>query len=394
VNEPGPATGDDSVEGAKATASTLPCGKCGAELEFHTGMQRLRCGYCGHEQQIEVSADAAVIEYDLNDAFSRYLGQVATIATTGSREFRCQDCGADILVPAGEKTARCEYCGGRRLIEEQLPPEVIRPEGVLPFQFGPPEAAEKFRGWLAGAGFWGRLWVRLIRPRALQQRASVQDVHGVYVPFWTYDSHAHSQWTAQAGYTYYVTRTYRDSQGRSRARQERRVRWVWTSGARKDFFDDRLVCASRQYYGGELERLLKRIEPFPTGQLAPYDARFLAGFRAERYTVDLKAGWEIARRAMQQECIRRCSRDVPGDTQRMLQVRTSFFGQSFKLAVLPVFVMGYRYGERHFHVLINGYTGKVQGKAPLSGAKLALLIGAGVLLIAGLILLAILLSGP
>jgi DNA-directed RNA polymerase subunit RPC12/RpoP len=391
VNEPQQPEGevegnaDDPVEGSKATATTVPCSQCGAELEFKPTTQNLRCSYCGHSQHIEVSADAHVIEYDLNDAMQRYLGRVPKMETQGKREIKCQDCGADIIVEAGQKTARCDYCGGRRLIEEDLPPGVLQAEGLLPFRFKADDAVSKFRKWLAGGDSWfGKLWVRLVRPRALQQTASVEDLHGIYVPYWTYDSKAHAYWTAQAGYYYYVTRSYRDSQGRSRTRQERRVRWVWTSGQRRDFFDDWLVCASKQFHQGKLQGLLQQIEPFPTKQLVPYDGKYLVGFRAERYSLDLKQGWGIARTGMQSEIRNRCARDIPGDTYRFLDVRTSFFGQSFKLVALPVYVMGYRFNNKQFNVLINGSTGLVKGEAPLSPIKVAILIAVILLILGGI----------
>ena len=376
---------DGPVEGDKTTVSTLPCAQCGAELEFKPGAVQLKCGYCGHSQTIEVKEGAAVVEYDLNDAISRYLGQVKKMEPSTSKQVKCSDCGADIIVEAGSKTARCDYCGGKRIVEEELPPEVLRPEALLPFTFDSPDAVIRFRKWLAGEGFWGKLWVMLVRPGALQQRASVGDLHGIYVPFWTYDSNAHSNWTAQAGYYYYVTEHYTDSQGKRQSRQVRKIRWRWTSGSRRDHFDDWLVCASKQYYGSDLQKLMKKIEPFPTTQLKPYDDKYLAGFRAEIYTLDLKAGWNIARDGMQSECYSRCGSDVPGDTHRFLEVRTTYFGQSFKHVLLPVYVMGYQFNDKQFNVLVNGSTGEVQGGAPVSWVKIiimsvifALLVGGGI----------------
>ncbi|MBX3459784.1 MAG: hypothetical protein KF696_07450 [Planctomycetes bacterium] len=365
---------DGPVEGNKTSVSTLPCTGCGADLEYKPGAREMKCGYCGHTQVIAVREGAAVIEYDLNDAFARYLGHAQHVQTTGQREVKCQDCGADIIVAAGAQTARCDYCGGKRIVEEELPPGVLQPESLLPFNFKPADAVDKFRKWLSGGdGFWGKLWVKLVRPGALQQRANVDDLHGVYVPFWTYDTQSHSSWTAQAGYYYYVTQSYTDSQGRRQTRQVRKIRWVWTSGQRRDFFDDWLVCASKQYYGTPLEALLEKIEPFPTKQLVPYDSKYLAGFRAERYSIDLKQGWNIAERGIRDECRSRCARDVPGDTHRFLSVNTNFWGQSFKYALLPVYIMSYRFKDKPYNVLVNGSTGLVKGGAPLSWIKVTIL---------------------
>lgn len=371
------------VEGAKTTVTTLPCGQCGAELEFKPGASQLKCGYCGHSQTIEIKQGAAVIEYDLNDAISRYLGRVPQMSTGQRRSVKCQDCGADIIVEAGAQTARCDYCGGKRIIEEDLPPDVLQPEALLPFNFDAPSAEDRFRKWLSGTGFWGRLFVKLFRPGALTSRSSVNELHGIYVPFWTYDTHSQSNWTAQAGYYYYVTETYRDSQGKTQTRQVRKIRWVWKSGMRRDHFDDWLVCASKQYYGGDLQRLMKEIEPFPTKAMVPYDNKYLAGFRAERYSLDLMAGWNIALQGINAELYSRCGRDVPGDTHRYLEVRSSFWGQSFKHVLLPVFVLSYRFQDKPYNVLVNGSTGEVRGKAPISKIKVAIFCAVIAALIAG-----------
>ncbi|MBE7491905.1 MAG: hypothetical protein HS108_09165 [Planctomycetes bacterium] len=375
------------VEGTKTSVSTLPCGQCGAELEFRPGASQLKCGYCGHSQTIEVRQGAAVIEYDLNDAIARYLGRVPQMTTGQRRSVKCQDCGADIIVEAGARTARCDYCGGKRIVEEELPPGVLQPEALLPFNFDSRNAEERFRKWLSGTGFWGRLWVRLFRPGALTARASVHELHGIYVPFWTYDTHSQSNWTAQAGYYYYVTETYRDSQGRTQTRQVRKIRWVWKNGSRRDHFDDWLVCASRQYYGGDLQRLMKEIEPFPTRAMVPFDNKYLAGFRAERYSLDLKAGWDIALQGIKAELYARCGRDVPGDTYRFLEVRSSFWGQSFKHVLLPVFVLSYRFEDKPYNVLVNGSTGEVRGRAPISKVKVAIFVAVVVVLVAAIVAL-------
>ena len=38
--------------------------------------------------------------------------------------------------------------------------------------------------------------------------ADVSELHGVYVPYWTFDADVTSRWTADAGYYYYVTESY------------------------------------------------------------------------------------------------------------------------------------------------------------------------------------------
>ena len=82
---------------------------------------------------------------------------------------------------------------------------------------------------------------RWFAPSNLGAKALVDRVHGVYVPYWTFDAHAVCPWTAEAGHYYYTTERYRDNQGRSRTRQVRHVRWEPASGVVDHFFDDEPV---------------------------------------------------------------------------------------------------------------------------------------------------------
>lgn len=48
------------------------------------------------------------------------------------------------------------------------------------------------------------------------------------------------------------------------------------------------------------------------------------------------------------------------------------FGQT--LIWLPVWIYGYRYGERYHRVVMNGQTGKIAGERPISARKVGVAI--------------------
>jgi hypothetical protein len=88
---------------------------------------------------------------------------------------------------------------------------------------------------------------------------------------------------------------------------------------------------------------------------------------------------------MQQQVRALCSAEVPGDTQRNLEVDARYRGRTFKHVLMPVWIVSYTYGSRRFQIVANGYTGKIAGKHPYSWVKiffavLAALIVAGVFL--------------
>jgi hypothetical protein len=120
--------------------------------------------------------------------------------------------------------------------------------------------------------------------------------------------------------------------------------------------------------------LLRAVEPFPTDTLVPYDPGYLAGWIVERYQIDLVDAAEQSRRRMDARLRELCAQQVPGDTQRNLQVRASYSGQTFKHILAPLWLATYTYRGRARQVIVNGVTGEVAGDRPWSWVKIALAV--------------------
>jgi hypothetical protein len=192
----------------------------------------------------------------------------------------------------------------------------------------------------------------------------------LYIPYWTFDAQVHGDWTAESGYYYYETETYRDQNGNTQTRQVQKVRWQPSAGSLDHFFDDELVPASR----GVQPDLLRKIEPFPTKQLTPYNPGFLSGWVVERYQIDLLSAAKEAREEMEAQMRQLCAAQVPGDTHRNLQVETDYSGQTFKHILTPIWLLSYTYGARNFQAVVNGFTGAIAGKYPKSWVKIILAV--------------------
>ena len=121
--------------------------------------------------------------------------------------------------------------------------------------------------------------------------------------------------------------------------------------------------------------LLRKIEPFPTTtDLKHYQPGYLSGWVVEQYQIDLIAAAQHSREIMDRKTKALCSEQVPGDTQRNLQVDADYRQQTFKHVLVPVWVLGYTYGSQVYQIVVNGYTGAIAGKHPLSWVKIALLV--------------------
>ena len=367
---------DHSPSGSNgASAMAFRCAQCNGEMSYDASRQAMACGHCGHVQGVPRSEGRqAIVEYDLERglAMSRQRGYGTQVKTS-----QCQECGASVSFSPQATAAECDFCGSSQVLHQDENRNVIRPESLVPFRVARDDASDKFASWIR------KLW---FRPSDLKHKARVAGMNGVYVPYWTFDAAVHSDWTAQAGYYYYETETYteRDSEGNvvTKTRQVRRTRWEPAWGARNDSFDDVLVCASR----GLPEKLERKIRSFDTAALVPYEPSYLAGWKAEEYAVELNDGWRKALAHMESVQERRCSHDVPGDTQRFLHVTSTFSDETFKHVLLPIWISSYRYRGEVYRFLVNGQTGQVTGKAPLSVVKIALFTLFIAAVIAGIIL--------
>ena len=127
--------------------------------------------------------------------------------------------------------------------------------------------------------------------------------------------------------------------------------------------------------------LLRQVEPFPTQEVVPYDTAFLSGHVVEHYKVVLLEAAEQSQQQMLAALERLCGQQVPGDTHRNLRIFPTFSGRTFKHVLVPIWLLTYNYGAKAFQVIVNGYTGKIAGKYPLSVWKVLLAILAVLILV-------------
>jgi predicted RNA-binding Zn-ribbon protein involved in translation (DUF1610 family) len=355
-----PAEGTLPPGGAVETRK-FSCPACGAILLFDAQAGSLRCPFCGGTQAIPREEGYVAVENALEEE-----AETARRRDAAPKTLRCTSCGAEVAFPENVVSASCPFCGSAHVVEGAGDPGRIRPGSVVAFAVPEADARRRFAEWARRGWF---------RPRAFAARSAIEALRGVYLPFWTYDTRTWSRWTAQAGYRYTVTVGFGNQ-----ARNETRIRWEFAAGERRDAYDDVLVCGSR----GVEERLLERTYPYRLDEAQPYRNEYLSGWGAEEYAVDLSEGWRRARERVNATETSRCARDVPGDTHRDLRVWTQHAGVTWKHLLLPVWVAAYRFREKPWVFLVNGQTGKVAGRAPVSWVKVAIAaaLGAGLALLA------------
>lgn len=344
-----------------AAVQKYPCAACGAQAEWNPARQLLVCSFCGTAAPFSVDdKTGALIEHDLVKAL-REIPDADRGWLEAKRTVQCQSCKAVSVFDAARVGQNCDFCGSPALLDYSEIKAPIRPQGILPFKVEAGSVREQIRKWFS---------TKWLAPNDLKQRALVDRVHGVYIPYWTFDAHVVCPWTADAGHYYYTTEQYRDNKGHSRTRQVRHVRWEPAAGEVRHFFDDEPVSGSH----GVRQDLLRKVEPFATAELVGYDTAYLSGFVVEHYQVVLLEAAEQSQAGMHRKLIDLCAAQIPGDTHRNLEIHPTYSGQTFKHVLVPVWLLSYTYGTKIYQVVVNGYSGQMAGDYPRSPWKILLLI--------------------
>lgn len=337
----------------------VPCKTCGSEMVYSPEKKQLECKHCGATREILTDNDL-VIETPFSEAID--LGDQPHGLGAATKVFHCKGCGSDTAVPPTQVEFACPFCGSTNVNADAHELQTVRPQGILPFVVGNEASMNKFKEWI-GKGFF--------TPGALKRLASLKKLHGVYIPFWTFDADTSSSWTAMAGYYYYESQTYTEN-GKTMTRQVRKTRWVPASGYYEHSFDDVLVVASH----GVSQKSAEWVYPYDLKQVVNYDSQFILGLSSEVYQIGPQEGFNTGEKIMDAHIWDACRRAIPGDTHRDLHVNTRKSNIHFKHILLPLWVSAYQFRGKTYQFLINGQTGKIAGQKPVSVGKVLLVIGA------------------
>jgi hypothetical protein len=336
------------------------CPGCGGTFAYDPDVAQLRCGACDTQAPIPPPRGPGPRELRLADGLSRSPRGYGTATIRLS----CGSCGAVVDTAAETRATRCPYCASPSFTEVPADPDAPQPESLAPFTVSKKKAGRGFSEWLGG------LW---LRPGDLVGQAAVEGVAGAYLPFWTFDADVESDWDAERGDHYTTTEDYVAHEGGKKVNRTRTVthtRWRPASGRRRDHHDDVLVWGSK----GVREEIGQGTVAFDTKNLVPYHPAYLLGWQAEAAAVPLSDAWEIAKGRVESDQESKCKGDVGGDEVRNLHVRNDFSNETFKLVLLPVYVLAWRYRGRTRQVLVDGRSGAVHGDAPYSVAKVLAIV--------------------
>lgn len=339
------------------------CPNCGATVVFDPAKGCMHCDYCGYTCELpQADAENDICEMD----FEAALHTESFNWGEQKKEVQCKQCGAVTVYDALETAATCPFCGSTSVMPAATE-NTIAPGAVCPFAVTKDQAGERFTKWLKG---------KLFAPKKAKKNARPEAFQGIYLPYWTYDADTTSNFTGRAGYD----RTVEDDKGNSRTVTD----WKHVSGVYQSFFDDVTVMASKR----QADSGVRSCEPFDFSKLVPYSPQVVAGFVAERYSIGLKEGWESAQKKIQSQLSSDISSYIRthwnADRTSSVRFSTLYTNITYKYLLVPTWISSFRYKDKVYQFAVNGQTGKVGGKAPVSAWRVLIAIAIGIGVIAGL----------
>ena len=341
------------------------CPSCTGPLRYDGADGKLLCDYCGssytvseiekiYQAKLEEAEQAAV------DAMAEQAGaadqdaggaadgeEIWDAEKDGMKIYNCPSCGAQMICDATTAATSCPYCGNPSVVPGQFH-GMLKPDYILPFKLSREEAIAALKNYYRG---------KKLLPKQFTENNHIEEIKGMYVPFWLFDG------KAIADNSYQATRVMSARHGDE---------MVTTT----EFYDVRragTVHFTRIPADGSRkmpDELMDSIEPFDYSELKPFSTAYMPGFLADIYDVDDKESFERVQKRGSNTALEIMDSTVSGyssvtPTHRQVHVqreRTAY-------ALLPVWMLSTRWSGKNFIFAMNGQSGKFVGGLPVSTGR-------------------------
>lgn len=357
-----------------AVLQEYKCPCCSGAIAFDSTLQKMKCPYCDTEFEMET-----LRRYD-SELHNEPEEDMSWESAAGAdwqegeadnlRSYVCQSCGGEIVGDENTAATCCPFCGNPVVMMGKLSGS-LKPDYVIPFKLDKNAAKAALQKHYRG---------KRLLPKVYQNENHIDEVRGIYVPFWIFDADA-----------------------------DARIRYLATRV--RSWSDPNFIYTETSYFsvtrGGSIgfakvpvdgsskmaDELMESIEPFDFSDAVDFQTAYLAGYLADKYDVDSEQSKDRAN-----ERIRRSTADAFTATVRGYATVTPqstsirLRNAKAKYALYPVWILNTTWKGQQYTFAMNGQTGKMAGDLPMDRSAyrkwlfgLASLIGAAVFAVCFLI---------
>ena len=220
----------------------------------------------------------------------------------------------------------------------------LRPDLVIPFKLDKKAAKEAYYKHIKG---------RRLLPKTFRKENHIDEIKGVYVPFWLFDADVN----ADVRYKATKVRTWSDHD----------YDYTETSYYSVERNGD-MAFASVPVDGSEKmpDDLMESIEPFDMSKAVDFQTAYLSGYLADKYDVSQEQSVNRAHERM-----KKSAEEVIADTVRGYTTvvpensNVSMSGGKAQYALYPVWILNTTWKDTRYIFAMNGQTGKMTGDLPI-----------------------------
>ncbi len=345
----------DELKTEETQTEIEKCPSCGSNLVWSSSNQCLECEHCGTQVTVDLTHKSQ--ELDINLIFDKNDNSWSEETVM----YRCTNCGAKEVISRKEIATSCPFCGTSNVVATD---EIVglKPNGVIPFALNKDSASENVIKWAKKKFF---------APRAFKQSASPEEIKGNYIPSFTFDTDTTSQYAGCLAKVYYT------GSGKNRKRHVRHIR---INGNHALKFDDIITKATNNIEFPIFEDLL----PFDTNNACDYSIDYLHGFGASQYDCSGEECWKVAKDWIDDVIKNDILARYDYSYVEKFSCNTQHADTTYKYILLPIYMGVFYYHQKTYNFFVNGSTGKVAGKTPISAIKVTIVTLLALILIAGI----------
>ena len=334
------------------------CPSCTGPLHYGDKSGMLECDYCGSRYTVQ-EIEALYREKDeaaaAASAAAQAQQQAAPEADTpenwakdaGIRVYNCPSCGAELICDETTAATSCPYCNNPSIVPGQLS-DMLKPDYVIPFKLNKDDAIKALKNYYRG---------KKLLPKAFSDKNHIEEIKGVYVPFWLFDG------AVDADMSFQGTRVHSVTTGNEVITTTEYYR-IHRAGVVD--FDKLPADASSKMPDAHMDA----IEPYDYSELKPFSNAYLPGYMADKYDVEPQDCYARADERVSNTAVELLSETVSGYSSctpenRRIDIRrgrTSY-------ALLPVWLLATKYNGKNYLFAMNGQTGKLIGDLPVSSGR-------------------------
>ena len=332
------------------------CPACTGPLRFDSASGKLCCDYCGSTYDVaqvealygekQAQADKAAEAAEKTASSGPVWGEMET-GELSSRT--CTSCGAELVCGPETAATTCPYCGNPTVLGGQLSGK-LKPEYIIPFRMDKKTAIENLKKYYKGKAFL---------PKAFKESNHIEEIQGVYVPFWLYDG----RMEARGAYKAEISESHREGDYIVTTTRHFDVARVGDA----DFVRVPVDGSSKMP-----DAHMDAIEPFDYSDLKPFSTAYLPGFLADRYDEDAKTCLSRAQSRMETSTAQALHATITGYSElHPLAENIHVNVKKAHYALLPVWMLHTRWNGKDFLFAMNGQTGRLIGDLPVDKRRVA-----------------------